>query len=115
MINLYLFIHSFSIFLFSAHEHFMKGHRLYNARSNKYPEGAHLILNHRSAKMLRDFDTEYSIEPRAIVYRNVGGKLVKDHTNRHRRHTSHNEFIERLAACCQSDTRCLVAFCLAST
>lgn len=92
----------------------MKGHRLYNVRRNNYPDGAHLILNHRSAKMLRDFDTKYEIEPRSIVYRNVDGKLVKDHTNRHRRHTAQHGFVERLAACCQSDTRCLVAFCLAT-
>lgn len=92
----------------------MKGHRLYNARRSGFPSGAHLILNHRSAKMLRDYDEKYRIEPRGVAYRNVDGQLVRDHTNRHRRHTSQHEFVERLAACCQSDTRCLVAFCLAA-
>lgn len=92
----------------------MKGHRLYNARSSNYPEGAHLILNHRSAKLLRTYDTKYRIEPRSIGFRSLDGKLVRDHTNRHRRYSSHHEFVERMAACCQSDTRCLVAFCLAT-
>lgn len=92
----------------------MKGHRLYNVRRSSYPEGAHLILNHRGAKMLRDYDSKYKIEPRTIVFRNVNGKLVKDHTNRHRRYTTRHEFVERLAACCQSEMSCMAAFCFAT-
>lgn len=91
----------------------MKSHRLYNARRSSYPEGAHLILNHRGAKILRS-NNEFKIEPRSVNYRSVDGKLVKDHTNRHRRYTEKHEMVERMAACCQSDSRCLVAFCLAS-
>lgn len=99
--------------LFSAQETFLKGHRLYNVRHSKYPDGAHLILNHYSAKMLREYDSNFHIEPRSSVYRNVNGKLVKDNSFRHRR--SPNHFIERLAACCESDTECLFAFCFAGS
>lgn len=91
----------------------MRGN-LYNGRRSIYPEGAHLILNHRGAKLLRQLGSKYKIEPRPTVTRGVHGKLIQDHTNRHRRYSEHHHtFVEKMAACCQSETSCLVGFCLA--
>lgn len=100
--------------------------RLYNVRRSSYPGGDHLILSHRSAKILRDYDPKYKIEPRPIVYRNVGGWLVRDQTNRHRRQTTNAvrqlkqkgtrdpEWVDRITAYCFDENTCSIRIVISS-
>lgn len=85
---------------------------MYNVRRQSYPVGAHIVLSHHSAKILREYDPKYKIEPRSMVYRNSGGRLIKDYSNRHRRNSDRRAIIDRMAGCCLDYTKCMLAFCL---
>lgn len=87
---------------------------MYTVRHSNYPEGAHLIVSHRSAKMLRESDPDYQITSRRTVYHNVNGRMVKSsHSNRHRRNSSRQAIIDKIAGCCYDDSACLMALCTA--
>lgn len=92
----------------------LKGHRLYNVRKSSFPEGAHLILSHRNAKILREYDSKYKIDPRPMVYHNVNGRMERVQMNRHRRNSQkHGGMADRISACCFTDISCMTAMCTA--
>lgn len=101
------------ISLYAAYEDIPKSHRLFNVRRSTFPEGAHLIVNHHNAKLLREYDSKYKIDPRPVVYRNVNGKMVKEHTNRHKRNSHKRDIIDKIAGCCSNDRLCTLALCTA--
>lgn len=91
----------------------MKTHRVYSVRRSTYPEGAHLFLSHRNARLLRDTDPKYEITSRRATYQNVNGRLVKEYPNRHRRNSHKQGVIDKIAGCCYTDASCIMALCTA--
>lgn len=86
---------------------------MFLVRHRSYP-GIHLILNHRTAKMLKEFDSDYKMHPyptRSYNYKNVDGALKKE-LIRGKRNT-HSVIREKIAVCCASEISCKVALCLA--
>lgn len=101
------------MFFFIAYEDIPKSHRLFNVRRSTFPDGAHLIVNHHNAKLLREFDSKYKIDARPVVYRGLNGKIVKDHSNRHKRNSHKRDIIDKIAGCCYTDSSCVMALCAA--
>lgn len=95
-----------------AYDDMVKSHRMYDVRKSTYPEGAHLILSHRSAKLLRESDPSFEITSRKAVYHNVNGRMVKEYTNRHRRNSHKHGILDKIAGCC-ADSGCMMALCAA--
>lgn len=89
-----------------------KGHRLYEVRQKSYPQGAHLIVNQFSAKMLRASDSDYIVKLKPIVYRSRNGTLIKDTTYRQKRDNHKRDISHKIAGCCENDIGCLLALCV---